>query len=59
MHDFITDKDSFMASSEATFGYKLQNPRLPVQPFKSSVSKFDPERDYEVDLGPLGNFRQL
>ena len=50
--------------SDATFGLKqasaTQLQKYPhVKPFVHSAAKFDPVKDYEIDLGPLGNEKQL
>ena len=51
MCDYVAEAGSMM-SSDATFGHKLQKPKLPVRPYRASFSKFDPRKDYDIDLGP-------
>ena len=58
LRDYVADAGSMM-SSDATFGHKVQKSKLPVRPYRASFSKFDPDRDYDIDLGPKGNEKQL
>ena len=48
-----------MKNDSAVFRSQTSWSNVAPKPFKNAVTKFDPEKDYVVALGPLGNERQL